>query len=445
MRVRPAMVVHRVLAVDGNTERQNTEIEQLPSPVRGLRHESPVCFPDGCAPLRGPVTPHGRIARNHQWLIHRVRGEAPPRGTTRLTRVRCTGGYRLSRCQTPTIRSRSKSWASRTTSTTDRRRSSGAAHRRRTGHVFGDVVRALQLQVVQVHLRYFGDHHRRDAGLDARRYRRERRRRRHRRRLGGHLQGRVAQPSELRRAVPGVRPPAWWHRPRHHGDEARGRSRSWTSCGSVPPMPRHPARRRRWCAVWAVTAPPGLPNVGGETVFDASCAGNPLVNALCAGVLRVEDLNLARISGAGNKIILFGAHQARRHRWCVGAWRRRPSTTAREDGRNRKETAERSGWAIRSPEGAHRMLPGACTAVSSSGIQDLGGAGLSCATSELAAAGDGGMHIDPEGADARHRDDPAEVLSSESQERMCAVVTPDNVDAFMAVCRKLGCAGDRHR
>ncbi len=51
----------------------------------------------------------------------------------------------------------------------------------------------------------------------------------------------------------------------------------------------------------------GLPNIGGETVFDASYAGNPLVNALCAGVLRTEDLHLAFASGTGNKIILFGA------------------------------------------------------------------------------------------------------------------------------------------
>ncbi|MBN7297130.1 phosphoribosylformylglycinamidine synthase subunit PurL, partial [Mycobacteroides abscessus] len=71
------------------------------------------------------------------------------------------------------------------------------------------------------------------------------------------------------------------------------------------------------------------------------------------------------------------------------------------------------------------------------GIQDLGGAGLSCATSELASAGDGGMHIDLDKVPLRATGmTPAEVLSSESQERMCAVVTPENVDAFMAVCRK---------
>jgi phosphoribosylformylglycinamidine synthase len=51
----------------------------------------------------------------------------------------------------------------------------------------------------------------------------------------------------------------------------------------------------------------GLPNIGGEVVFDASYAGNPLVNALCVGALRAEDLHLAFASGAGNKIILFGA------------------------------------------------------------------------------------------------------------------------------------------
>src|SRR5574340_625280 len=51
----------------------------------------------------------------------------------------------------------------------------------------------------------------------------------------------------------------------------------------------------------------GLPNIGGETVFDACYAGNPLVNALCIGVLRKEDLHLAFASGTGNKIILFGA------------------------------------------------------------------------------------------------------------------------------------------
>lgn len=71
------------------------------------------------------------------------------------------------------------------------------------------------------------------------------------------------------------------------------------------------------------------------------------------------------------------------------------------------------------------------------GIQDLGGAGLSCATSELASAGDGGMTIQLDSVPLRAKEmTPAEVLCSESQERMCAVVSPKNVDAFLAVCRK---------
>jgi phosphoribosylformylglycinamidine synthase len=71
------------------------------------------------------------------------------------------------------------------------------------------------------------------------------------------------------------------------------------------------------------------------------------------------------------------------------------------------------------------------------GIQDLGGAGLACATSELAAAGDGGMRIDLDAVPLRAAGmTAAEILSSESQERMCAVVAPADVEAFMAVCGK---------
>ncbi|MBF6841960.1 phosphoribosylformylglycinamidine synthase subunit PurL, partial [Acinetobacter baumannii] len=69
--------------------------------------------------------------------------------------------------------------------------------------------------------------------------------------------------------------------------------------------------------------------------------------------------------------------------------------------------------------------------------QDLGGAGLACATSELAAAGDGGMHIDLDRVPLRAEGmTPAEVLSSESQERMCAVVAPENLDKFYEICAK---------
>src|SRR5438270_13597116 len=51
----------------------------------------------------------------------------------------------------------------------------------------------------------------------------------------------------------------------------------------------------------------GLPNIGGEAVFDATYAGNPLVNALCVGVMRHEQIHLAKASGEGNQVILYGA------------------------------------------------------------------------------------------------------------------------------------------
>ncbi|WP_070379558.1 phosphoribosylformylglycinamidine synthase subunit PurL [Rhodococcus sp. WMMA185] len=177
----------------------------------------------------------------------------------------------------------------------------------------------------------------------------------------------------------------------------------------------------------------GLPNVGGETVFDESYAGNPLVNALCAGAMRVEDLHLAFASGAGNKIILFGARTGLDG---IGGVSVLASETFDESQGRKKLPAVQVGDPF-----TEKVLIECCLDLYSAklvvGIQDLGGAGLSCATSELAAAGDGGMHINLEQVPMRATGvTPAEVLSSESQERMCAVVTPENVDAFMEVCKK---------
>ena len=180
----------------------------------------------------------------------------------------------------------------------------------------------------------------------------------------------------------------------------------------------------------------GLPNIGGETVFDACYAGNPLVNALCVGVLRKEDLHLAFASGAGNKIILFGARTGLDG---IGGVSVLASETfgGDESGSGRKKLPSVQ---VGDPF-TEKVLIECCLELYSAGlvigIQDLGGAGLSCATSELASAGDGGMAIQLDTVPLRAKDmTPAEILSSESQERMCAVVAPENVDAFMAVCRK---------
>ena len=180
----------------------------------------------------------------------------------------------------------------------------------------------------------------------------------------------------------------------------------------------------------------GLPNIGGETVFDASYAGNPLVNAMCVGVLRTEDLHLAFASGTGTKIILFGARTGLDG---IGGVSVLASDTfsGDESGTGRKKLPSVQ---VGDPF-MEKVLIECCLELYSAhlvvGIQDLGGAGLSCATSELASAGDGGMTIELDKVPLRAANmNPAEVLSSESQERMCAVVSPENVEPFMAVCRK---------
>ncbi|WP_149361644.1 phosphoribosylformylglycinamidine synthase subunit PurL [Lolliginicoccus suaedae] len=180
----------------------------------------------------------------------------------------------------------------------------------------------------------------------------------------------------------------------------------------------------------------GLPNIGGETVFDSSYQGNPLVNALCAGVMRVEDLHLAFASGAGNKIILYGARTGLDGIGGVSVLASETFDGDESGGGRKKLPSVQVGDPFTEKvliectlELYHKGLV--------VGIQDLGGAGLSCATSELAAAGDGGMHIELDKVPLRAANmTAAEVLSSESQERMCAVVTPENVEAFMEVCRK---------
>ncbi|HKR50613.1 MAG TPA: phosphoribosylformylglycinamidine synthase subunit PurL, partial [Pseudonocardiaceae bacterium] len=177
----------------------------------------------------------------------------------------------------------------------------------------------------------------------------------------------------------------------------------------------------------------GLPNIGGEVVFDPSYAGNPLVNALCVGVMRVKDLHLAHASGTGNKIVLFGARTGLDG---IGGVSVLASENFSGAGGRKKLPSVQVGDPF-----AEKVLIECCLELFHgglvAGIQDLGGAGLSCATSELASAGDGGMRVELDAVPLRAPDmTAAEILSSESQERMCAVVRPSDVDAFMTVCAK---------
>ncbi|MET8542916.1 phosphoribosylformylglycinamidine synthase subunit PurL [Kitasatospora sp. NPDC004799] len=176
----------------------------------------------------------------------------------------------------------------------------------------------------------------------------------------------------------------------------------------------------------------GLPNIGGEVVFDSCYQGNPLVNALCVGVMKHEDIHLAQASGAGNKVILYGARTG-------GDGIGGVSVLASETFDDTKP-AKRPAVQVGDPFQEKLLIE--CTLEIFreklvKGIQDLGGAGLSCATSELASAGSGGMRIELDTVHLRdHTLSPEEILMSESQERMCAIVEPDKVDRFLEICEK---------
>ena len=178
----------------------------------------------------------------------------------------------------------------------------------------------------------------------------------------------------------------------------------------------------------------GLPNIGGEITFDPSYAGNPLVNALCLGVLPVDRLHLAAAKGVGNVVVLIGAKTGRDG---IGGVSVLASATF-EEGSSAKRPAVQVGDPF-----TEKVLIECCLELFDRGlvvaIQDLGGAGLTCALSETAAKAGLGMAARLEAVPLREPSMTAtEVLASESQERMLAIVSPDRLDEVLATCRRWG-------
>ena len=176
----------------------------------------------------------------------------------------------------------------------------------------------------------------------------------------------------------------------------------------------------------------GLPNIGGETVFDPVYQGNPLVNALAVGVMRHEDVKLANATGAGNKVVLFGARTGGDG---IGGASILASDTFADGGPTKRPAVQ-----VGDPF-AEKVLIECCLELYQGelveAIQDLGAAGISCATSELAANGGSGMRVDLENVLLRDPSlTPEEILMSESQERMMAIVAPEKLDAFLSVVGK---------
>ena len=180
----------------------------------------------------------------------------------------------------------------------------------------------------------------------------------------------------------------------------------------------------------------GLPNIGGELDFDACYAGNPLVNALCVGVMRHGDLQVAAASGPGNQVILFGSTTGPDGVGGASVL----ASSAFGGSAAVGEAAKRPSVQVGDPF-MEKLLVECCLELFAGGlvvgIQDLGAAGVACATTELAAAGTGGMRVALDAVPLRDPSlGPPEILMSESQERMMAVVEPDRVDEFLAVCAK---------
>ena len=176
----------------------------------------------------------------------------------------------------------------------------------------------------------------------------------------------------------------------------------------------------------------GLPNIGGEVIFDETYLGNPLVNALCVGVMKHDQIKLAKASGPGNLVVLYGAKTGGDG---IGGVSVLASETFGASG-----PAKRPSVQVGDPFAEKVLIECSLEIFAADlvvGIQDLGGAGLSCATSELASGGTGGMRVELDRVPLRDPSlSPEEILMSESQERMCAIVEPKNIDKFMEICRK---------
>ena len=180
----------------------------------------------------------------------------------------------------------------------------------------------------------------------------------------------------------------------------------------------------------------GVPNVGGELTFDPCYAQNPLVNVLCMGALPVERLVLGIASGPGNLAVLLGSSTGRDGIGGVSVLA--SAGFAGED--EAADDTKRPSVQVGDPFEEKRLIEACLELLDRKlvvGIQDLGGAGLACATSETAGRGGVGMDVDVSAVPRREEGmEPWEVMTSESQERMLAIVTPQSLDEVMSICAK---------
>lgn len=177
----------------------------------------------------------------------------------------------------------------------------------------------------------------------------------------------------------------------------------------------------------------GIPTVAGEVYYDPCYQGNPLVNAMCVGLIDVDKIKRGQAAGIGNPVILVGARTGRDGMHGV--------TFASEE---LSEASEEKRPAVQVGDPfMEKLLLEACLELIYAddvvGIQDLGGAGLTCATSEMASRAGTGLEIELDRVPCREEGmTPYEIMISESQERMLMVVLPEKEAKVHEVFKRWG-------
>jgi len=181
----------------------------------------------------------------------------------------------------------------------------------------------------------------------------------------------------------------------------------------------------------------GVPTVGGELVFHPSYASNPLVNVMAVGLLDERDLTRAAAPGPGNLAVLFGSTTGRDG---IGGASVLASATFGES--HSADGAKRPTVQVGDPFAEKLLIEASLELIGErllEGLQDLGAAGITCATSETADRAGTGIEVDLDAIPRREGGmAPFEVMISESQERMLAIVRPERLEAVLGICRRWG-------
>jgi phosphoribosylformylglycinamidine synthase subunit PurL len=182
----------------------------------------------------------------------------------------------------------------------------------------------------------------------------------------------------------------------------------------------------------------GVATVGGEAVFDERYADNCLVNAMCVGLLPADRVTRARMSGPGNLVVLYGATTGRDG---IGGASVLASHALSEEDEDKRPSVQ-----IGDPFTGNKLIEATLELVEGGlvvSLQDCGAAGLASSLSEMASRGGAGVDVHLERVPVREPEmEPVEIVISESQERMVAMISADRLDRVEAVCAKweLQCA-----